>query len=1293
MSRASTRSSWVLVICLIGAVSGAASTVPEGPDAQILSFEERVSCQAKVEDVYWSYRIWPDGNPGPKPNRVEVMPRKQVADKVERGLFFEAVLENVLNQPLTAGMIQAELDRLGRETRQPELLLDVFSALDHDPKLVVDCFVRPLLAERLVREEFAWDRDIHREVRLRAEVELGGARSVADLEESRARLEEVRWIRQEEPDVEITPGPSNGNEVHLAPDQWEQLMISIAGRFMDENSGSRAALTQRSATEVLAQQIGRGPSPLFEEADGFSAVQVVEVDDGSLRIASATWPKVDVDDWLASLSKDLRRVTPTTGVFTLPEIEKRNGCDDDSWVATSMTGAPAGRYYHSSVWTGTEMIVWGGFNGSYLNTGGRYEPVSDSWTATSTAAAPAGRAFHTAVWTGTEMIIWGGKEFNTFYVPGGRYNPATDTWTATTTTGAPSGRYRQTGVWTGTELIVWGGFYGGYLNTGGRYDPVLDSWAATTTTDAPSGRQWPKAIWTGAEMIVCGGHPYTPTGGRYDPTTDSWMATSTTDAPSGRAYHTLIWTGTEMIVWGGNDGTYLNTGGRYDPVSDTWTATSMTAVPAARANHSAVWTGLEMIVWGGTWPNMATGGRYNPAADSWNPTSTSGAPSARYNQTAEWSETTTEMIVWGGYSGPYLDTGGRYCALDPEFDFGDAPDPTFPTLLASNGARHRIGGALFLGSSIDIDADGQPSSDATGDDLDPEGDDEDGVVFTSLLVPGGSANVDVEASAAGLLNAWIDFNADGDWDDADEQIFTDEPLAAGVNPLVFSVPGGASQGDDTFARFRVDTAGGLSFAGAADDGEVEDYQVSVEELDFGDAPDPTYPTLMASNGARHVLGSTLFMGVSVDADDDGQPTPSADGDDGDGSDDEDGVIFTSMLVPGEPAGLDVQVSQSCLLNAWIDFNADGDWSDAGEHVFADEALAAGVNSLVVAVPAAASPGSTSFARFRVDSGGGLAVTGEAADGEVEDHLLYIEELDFGDAPDPTYPTLLVSDGARHILGYGLFLGATVDADAGGQPTPGADGDDNDGSDDEDGVVFTSGIGVGLNASVDVTASGSGLLNAWVDFNADGDWNDAGEQVFTDNPVVAGVNPLSFAVPAGATLGTTCARFRLDSSGGLAPDGLALDGEVEDEQVEIMIGADLEVTMSSAPDPVASGRELSYTVTVANNGPLDATSVVLTDTLPAEVIFVSSTPGTPNCVFGTGVLTCDLGALAPSASAEVTIDVVLDHPVWGSLSNVATATATENDPIPANDTATAITVIGLFFDDFESGTTSAWSSTS
>src|SRR5437868_4277181 len=115
----------------------------------------------------------------------------------------------------------------------------------------------------------------------------------------------------------------------------------------------------------------------------------------------------------------------TTGWTQTPTPTPTPGCTDDSWTATSTTNPPSARYIHTAIWTGSEMIVWGGNNGSnsVLNTGGRYNPDTDSWTATSTTNAPTGRWIHTAVWTGSEMIVWGGDnarggDFNT----GGRYN-------------------------------------------------------------------------------------------------------------------------------------------------------------------------------------------------------------------------------------------------------------------------------------------------------------------------------------------------------------------------------------------------------------------------------------------------------------------------------------------------------------------------------------------------------------------------------------------------------------------------------------------------------------------------------------------------------------------------------------------------------------------------------------------------------------------------------------------------------------------------------------------------------
>ncbi len=156
-------------------------------------------------------------------------------------------------------------------------------------------------------------------------------------------------------------------------------------------------------------------------------------------------------------------------------------------------------------------------------------------------------------------------------------------------------------------------------------------------------------------------------------------------------------------------------------------------------------------------------------------------------------------------------------------DFGDAPD-TYGTTGAQSGARHALSGTLLLGSTVDSDSDGTPTDDAEGDDAD--GDDEDGVVIPAFLLRGENASVDITLPEAGLLDAWIDFDGDGTFDEGDERIAQGEALSAGPTQYVFPVPAGAVSGT-TFARFRVSTAGIADPTGPAVDGEVEAYRIFI----------------------------------------------------------------------------------------------------------------------------------------------------------------------------------------------------------------------------------------------------------------------------------------------------------------------------------------------------------------------------------------------------------------------------------------------------------------------------------
>lgn len=340
--------------------------------------------------------------------------------------------------------------------------------------------------------------------------------------------------------------------------------------------------------------------------------------------------------------------------------------------------------------------------------------------------------------------------------------------------------------------------------------------------------------------------------------------------------------------------------------------------------------------------------------------------------------------------------------------------------------------------------------------------------------------------------------------------------------------------------------------------------VDVEDMDWGDAPDPSFPTLAINNGACHFISPVFYLGAIVDSEQDGQPDPLALGDDNNGAvDDEDGVVFCSALALCTQVTVTITASAPGFIDAWMDFNLNGTWADAGEQIFISQPVAPGPNNLVFMVPCNAVPGQT-YARFRYSSSGGLPFDGLAVDGEVEDYMVIIEELpvealDWGDAPDPGYPTLAASSGACHFIVPPLYMGAGVDNETDGQPDANALGDDNDGNDDEDGVTFGAPLVCGSQAPVTITASvpatAPAFIDAWIDFNSDGDWADPGEQILAAMPVVSGVNNFNFPVPANAIVGQTFARFRISSTGNLPCTGPASDGEVEDYQVSIQPGKD------------------------------------------------------------------------------------------------------------------------------------------
>ncbi len=796
-----------------------------------------------------------------------------------------------------------------------------------------------------------------------------------------------------------------------------------------------------------------------------------------------------------------------------------------------------------------------------------------------------------------------------------------------------------------------------------------------------------------------------------------------------------------------------------------------------------------------------------------------------------------------------------------EIDFGDAPTAaqsgflsSYPTLTADGGGSHATVAGIYLGGTVDGEDDGQPTATANGD-----GSNDDGVALPSNLITGTTANINVNASVAGYINAWVDFNRDGDWSDEGEKIFNAQSVTAGSNSLTVAVPAGASVGT-SFARFRFTTSSeSISFTGMAVDGEVEDYQVNILNTQFlvnsptivegnasttnlnfiitrsnnanassvdyaitgGTATSGSDYAALASGTASFTAGGALTQTVTVVVNGDltvednetvimtltnpvggGISTATGTGtitnddaatltltggiakdetlsgtvsytfaatlnaavqdgftipyttDDGtatvadnDYTDNDGTLTFTgtsgeqktiTVLVSGDnkvelnetfavamgtvtgltavqlaavtvsgspqigtitnddaatvaiagnvsqsesttPQTFSVTLSNPVDVNVTVKFStsdgtataADNDYTaitnqlvtfpagattaqsvnvtvtndakvEAGEvfNVGLSDLLASSRNvSLGTAsgsgtitnndaatltlsggtAKAEGNSGTTSYTftatlsaaiqgGFSIayttndgtatvadadytDNDGNLTFTGTAGEektitvlvigdqkveadeaftvalgtfsattldasiskvGSPQTGTVNNDEIDFGDAPDPTYPTLLANNGARHTAVLGFYLGSTIDGDNDGQPTATANGDDTDAEgDDDDGVIFPAQLLTGTNASITVTASAVGKLDAWIDFNRDGDFADAGEQIATSLALTAGANQVTFAVPLGSPDGNAPSRFRFSSAGGLAVTGLAEDGEVEDHLVAII----------------------------------------------------------------------------------------------------------------------------------------------
>ena len=333
------------------------------------------------------------------------------------------------------------------------------------------------------------------------------------------------------------------------------------------------------------------------------------------------------------------------------------------------------------------------------------------------------------------------------------------------------------------------------------------------------------------------------------------------------------------------------------------------------------------------------------------------------------------------------------------YDLGDLPD-IYGTVGITTGASHVITGNIYLGSSVDAELDGQPNTAATGDDSVDSPDDEDGVTF-STPVANGTMQITVTANVSGYLSAWIDWTGSGTLAPITYGSSTGGGLsgAGTMSALllptvvgdfyVFDVAVPSTITDTVYTRFRFtqDSTWVPSTTGVAPDGEVEDHAITPSTADWGDLP-AIYNTTAISDGASHILDGATFLGAGVDDEADGQPATNADADDNNDSDgagvgvddDEDGITFDTPIIAGQPATITVQATDG-FLNAWIDFNGDGDFGDTGEQiVVTDTAVTAGTTTINFTAPAFVT--TTLYSRFRLSANAGEVAgpAGQAATG-------------------------------------------------------------------------------------------------------------------------------------------------------------------------------------------------------------------------------------------------------------------------------------------------------------------------
>jgi N-acetylneuraminic acid mutarotase len=247
----------------------------------------------------------------------------------------------------------------------------------------------------------------------------------------------------------------------------------------------------------------------------------------------------------------------------------------NAWSLENSASAPAMRFAHSAIWTGSQVLVFGGNTGTIANPVTSKELFSynintQQWTSVAVPPWVFRRMNHSAIWTGSEMIVFGGfsqagNNIGEYRADGFRYNPSNQSWSPLSTINSPISRLGASAVWTGSKMLLFGGlrhdgFHFVNLNDFYAYDPATNMWEMKTSPAAFSARFNSVAAWLGGKMVIYGGTALDATSAApvhqgdaalFDPLTNVWTATSSTAALSARGEATGSSTGRSLLILGG----------------------------------------------------------------------------------------------------------------------------------------------------------------------------------------------------------------------------------------------------------------------------------------------------------------------------------------------------------------------------------------------------------------------------------------------------------------------------------------------------------------------------------------------------------------------------------------------------------------------------------------------------------------------------------------------------------------------------------------------------------------------